>query len=47
MKKWNKVGRQARTWTAVVANVAKSGYYAARGWSMWEKAADWSEWWSW
>lgn len=39
--KLNKIARQARMWSAVVANVARAAYYVARGWKWWEKVGEW------
>ncbi|NVM80063.1 hypothetical protein FHW83_005908 [Duganella sp. SG902] len=44
MLKLNKMGRQARTWSATGANIAKMAYYAARAWSLWDKAEKWWDW---
>jgi hypothetical protein len=40
--KLHKLARQARIWSAVVANVARAAYYLARGWKWWwEKVGEW------
>jgi hypothetical protein len=45
MLNMNKLARRARTWSAVVANLARAGYYVARGWKWWwEKAGEWLDW---
>lgn len=44
MLKLNKVARGARTWSAVLANVAKGAYYVASGWKWWGKGGEWLGW---
>ena len=44
MLKMNKVTRQVRAWSAVLANVAKAGYYGMRAWRLWEKSGGWLDW---
>ena len=41
MLKLNKMARQARKWSAVLANLAKTAYYASRTARWWEWADDW------
>lgn len=43
MLKLNKVARQARTWSAVAANVARAVYYLTR---LWKCCGRLGEWWS-